>query len=308
MNAISESRTVTGGSAGIVDVGGEAAGSALPFEMEQSDLQVNAKIGSGHTSDVFLGTCRGQEVAIKQLSMRHVSTRNFTREVGIMSQIQHPNIVKLLGVVLQSLPFQVVMEFCSGGTCFELIHNCLHVNLTWEQMIRMCKHTAVAMDYLHNFSPQIIHRDLKSLNLLLDMPVASSSDPVLVKVTDFGLARMLEAGEGHTLTIGVGTPYWMAPEVFAGGAYDEKIDVYSFGMVLYEIFCRALPFEDVEPHHVRAHVLKGNMPDLELVPRDCPRSLKPLISACWAKEPSTRPSFTEVLRLLADLDEARVSL
>eukprot|EP00927_Polykrikos_kofoidii_P039463 TRINITY_DN33845_c0_g1_i1.p2 TRINITY_DN33845_c0_g1~~TRINITY_DN33845_c0_g1_i1.p2 ORF type:complete len:306 (+),score=51.34 TRINITY_DN33845_c0_g1_i1:126-1043(+) len=305
MKGISESRTDSGTSA---PPGGGGADAELPFEIDTAKLRVGNKIGSGHTSDVFVGTYGCQQVAIKQLNMRHVNSRNFTREVGIMSQIEHPHIVKMLGVVLASMPFQVVVEYCAGDTCFELLHNNFHVQLVWEQMLRMCHNTAVAMDYLHSFSPQIIHRDLKSLNLLLDQPVRSPSDPVMVKVTDFGLARMLEQTDG-ALTGGVGTPYWMAPEVFAGARYNEKIDVYSFGMVLYEIFCRAIPFDNVEPHQVRSLVMNGQLPDLELVPRDCPRSLlKAFIGMCWDKDPNARPSFGEVLQLVAGLDEARVSL
>merc|ERR1719409_2333242 len=106
----------------------------------------------------------------------------------------------------------------------------------------MAKHTAAAMDYLHQFHPQIIHRDLKSLNLLLERPVNSPHDTPHVKVTDFGLARMMDVSLTDThMTAGVGTPYWMAPEIFAGTTYDEKVDVYSYGMVLFEILARRIP-------------------------------------------------------------------
>mmetsp|Transcript_2026 Transcript_2026/g.4884 ORF Transcript_2026/g.4884 Transcript_2026/m.4884 type:complete len:301 (-) Transcript_2026:119-1021(-) len=274
-------------------------GAALPFELELSDLKVLRKIGSGHTSEVYRGVCYGRQVAIKQLSMRKVNTTNFTREVGIMSQIDHPNIVKLLGVVLSSQPFQVVMEYCAGGTCFEVLHNNLEVDLASMQLLKMSLHCAVALDYLHNFSPQIIHRDLKSLNLLLEQPISSMEDVPHVKVTDFGLARMLESSVANTsLTVGVGTPYWMAPEVFAGGAYNEKIDVYSYGMVLFEIVFRQIPFEEIEPQMVRKHVLKGNCPTLSQWRDDLPQSLQELMVSCWAFDANLRPTFAQIVGVL----------
>merc|ERR1719223_1913625 len=102
------------------------------------------------------------------------------------------------------------------------------------------------MEYLHNFSPQIIHRDLKSLNLLLRDEVKSNKDRPFVKVSDFGVARMKEEEWGQ-MTVGAGTQHWMAPEVFKGGDYDEKVDIYSFSMVLFEVICREVPFEDEDP-------------------------------------------------------------
>merc|ERR1719443_2852862 len=100
------------------------------------------------------------------------------------------------------------------------------------------------MDYLHKFNPQIIHRDLKSLNLLL------------------------------------------SKQVFTGTKYDEKVDVYSYGMILFEIICREIPFEEEEPAAVGRLAVQGARPDLEAVPPDCPAFLKDLMIICWAHEPT----------------------
>merc|ERR1711924_514835 len=114
-------------------------GAPLPFELSYEDLELSESIGKGVTAEVFRGECRGHVVAIKQLKMQSVNTRSFTREIGIMSQIDHPNIVKLLGIVLSSQPFHIVMEYCSGGNAFDLLHNQPEIELTWPQMLRMSK-------------------------------------------------------------------------------------------------------------------------------------------------------------------------
>merc|ERR1719456_1750376 len=108
------------------------------------------------------------------------------------------------------------------------------------------------MDYLHKHRPMIIHRDLKSLNLLLQETVGSPSDTPTVKVSDFGLAKMRDEdaeGSWGKMTATAGTFHWMAPEVHTG-KYDEKADVYSFAMVLFEIAGREVPFEELEPEKV----------------------------------------------------------
>merc|ERR1719433_742433 len=161
------------------------------------------------------------------------------------------------------------------------------------------------MDYLHKFNPQIIHRDLKSLNLLLSKPVLSSTDIPLVKVSDFGLSRMKDQApesEWGKMTIAAGTCHWMAPEVFTGTVYDEKVDVYSYGMILFEIVCREIPFEEEEPAAVGKLTVNGARPDLEAVPPDCPTDLRELMIRCWAQDPKGRPKFDEVVMRLARIE------
>merc|ERR1712061_110855 len=156
----------------------------------------------------------------------------------------------------------------------------------------------------HQFKPQIIHRDLKSLNLLLSKPVLNDKDVPLVKVSDFGLSRMKDQTpeeDWGKMTIAAGTCHWMAPEVFIGNKYDEKVDVYSYGMILFEIICREIPFEDEEPANVGRITQKGARPDLEAVPPDCPPVLQSLMIKCWDQSPEARPPFTDVMQSLSTL-------
>jgi len=274
-------------------------------EVAPAELEIGAKVGAGCTAEVFHGYFNGQEVAIKQIdwnksTMGATEQRAFDREVAIMSKVKHPNLVRLLGVASLSKPFRVITDFCAGGCCFELLHNCDHVELSWSQQLKMCVDVASAMDYLHKFEPQIIHRDLKSLNLLLATPINNSGDVPTVKVSDFGLGRMKEKAdmEWGKMTIAAGTCHWMAPEVHTGTKYDEKVDVYSYSMILFEIICREIPFEEEEPAAVGGLTVSGVRPDLEAIPPDCPEALKDLMIVCWTPNPAKRPAFDEILGVL----------
>lgn len=286
-------------------------------EINPAHLNLFEKVGTGCTAEVFRGSLTyhdvGQghelEVAVKQIdwnksSMGQKEQRAFDREVEIMPRLRQDNLVTFFGVTSLERPFRIVTEFCSGGCCFELLHNCDHIELVWNQQIKMCTDVAKAMEYLHTVTPMIIHRDLKSLNLLLKLPVTGSHDIPHVKVSDFGLSRMKAAGaetDWGKMTIAAGTCHWMAPEVFIGGEYDEKVDVYSFAMILFEIICREIPFEDEEPAAVGRLIVGGERPDQEAIPPDCPAALSELMITCWSAYASQRPAFPVIRQILEHL-------
>lgn len=289
------------------------ASDLLQYEVDPATLTLLEKVGTGCTAEVFRGEWlnpfrQGQreEIAVKQIdwnksSMGEKEQRAFDREVAIMPRLQHGNLVLFLGVCSVQRPFRIITEFCAGGCCFELLHNCDHVDLRWNQQLKMCSDVAQAMNYLHSFDPQIIHRDLKSLNLLLSKPVLGPADIPIVKVSDFGLSRMKDAGAEHDwgkMTIAAGTCHWMAPEVFQGSSYTEKVDIYSYAMILFEIICREIPFEEEEPAQVGSLTLQGERPDLEAVPPDCPPILRDLMMHCWHAEPEKRPPFRDIIMYL----------
>lgn len=272
-------------------------------EVKTNDLQWLEQIGTGHTSEVFRGQYLCEQVAIKQfvMSKGKVDDEMLAREVAIMCLVRHPHIVRLHGVVISEMaPPHIIMEYCAGGSCFDLIHRNSGKNLpTWSQLLKMCMHVAIAMDYLHKFNPCIIHRDLKSLNILLDQPVKDARDVPVAKVADFGLARVLETGEDTAMTLGVGTGRWMAPEMLSRAVkYNEKVDVYSFAMLLYEITCKQIPFENDHPMEMRRQVLSGRRPDLSSLASEAPANMRDLINQCWAGNPKKRPSFEEIIAVI----------
>jgi len=193
---------------------------------------------------------------------------------------------------------QILTELCHGGSVFELLHERHEVQLCWAQKLKICKDTAKAMFYLHSFEPQVIHRDLKSLNLLLKDPVLNSNDEPHVKLSDFGLARLKEVSANVFMTVEVGTCHWMAPEVLRGGSYDEKVDIYSYAMIIYEVACREVPFDEEDSNTIRRLVQDGQRPSMELVPACCPQTLRSLMTLCWNQDPAMRPDFEHVRKYL----------
>jgi len=276
-------------------------------EIDVRELQLAESVGTGGTAEVFRGAYRGVPVAIKQLfrhrKMDDKEKISFDREVTVLAAITHPNLVKFFGVAFKERPFRIVTEFCHGGTCFDLIHNSSFL-LSWCQKMKICIDTACGMHYLHSFKPQIIHRDLKSLNLLLEKHVKSPKHIPTVKVSDFGLSRMKEPGVAWgKMTAQVGTLHWMAPEVFSGSNYDESCDVYSYAMVMYEAVCQEVPFEDIDPGLIGSKTMRGVRPNLNKAPKGFPSKLKDLMCKCWAQEPVVRPGFLEALRSLIEIDK-----
>lgn len=280
------------------------------IEVDPSEVEKQNVIGSGCTAEVYLGMFRGREVAIKQIEFNKVkitkaAQRAFDREVAIMAKVECDNLVRLLGICSLQQPLFLITELCSGGCLFELLHNQADdVELVWGQQLKMCRDVAQAMDYLHKFDPQIIHRDLKSLNLLLVEPITGPDCVPFVKVSDFGLARMKDsaATDWGKMTIAAGTCHWMAPEVHSSNRYDCKVDVYSYAMILFEIICREIPFEEEEPAAVGRLAQAGMRPDMEAVPPDCPARLCDLMTVCWAQDPNQRPAFDSILAHLAEFD------
>lgn len=303
----------------MVEYDSALVGVAHDYEVDPSSLEIWEEIGEGNTAKVYRGNFRtvlqgyeyNIEVAIKTIdwnkaSMGAKEQLAFDREVQILPEIDHENLVKFWGVCSLNRPFRVICEYCRGGCAFDLLHNADHVELMLEQQMKMAVDVAAAMKYLHEVP--IVHRDLKSLNLLLTEVVATSQDIPHVKVSDLGLARMQDVSDGSgegwgRMTKAAGTFHWMAPEVFHSQAYDEKVDVYSFSMVLFEVFCREIPFEDEEPINVGQLVCEGHRPDLEAVPPGYPRVISNLMQCCWAENPAERPPFERILPVLEKVFE-----
>jgi len=282
------------------------------IEIHPSELVQGEKIGTGVTADVFKGVWKGDTVAIKQIkgdsSVALKLQIAFTRELAVLSKCNHPYLCCFRGACLESAPLRIVTEFCAGGTLFDLLHNNDAMDISNSQSLKMCSDVAQGMHYLHTSTLQIIHRDLKSLNLFLLRKLALPIDVPHVKIADFGTARIKEElnADWDKMTANSGTVHWMAPEVHAG-RYCEKADVYSYAMVLFEILCREIPFEDKKPHQVCLLTVSGKRPDLEAVPPDCPRSLSQLMIRCWDHEPAARPSFAEVLDVLRQISNGKSS-
>ncbi|EER19236.1 protein kinase, putative [Perkinsus marinus ATCC 50983] len=176
------------------------------------------KCGSGVTAEVYHGIWRGTAVAVKQIKLGGKRTskllRAFKRELAIMVRCRHPNLVLFMGAVTVEEPIKVVFEFCEGGNLFDLLHNGDDdIELSLPQKLKILLDIAKGLTYLH--ASNIVHRDLKSLNLLLTERIEDEHDKPIIKIADFGMAKIKQQDQDD-MTANAGTYHWMAPEVLNG--------------------------------------------------------------------------------------------
>jgi len=207
----------------------------INFEELKFD-KTNDLIGQGAFGKVYRGKCRGKEVAIKILRNQDLSPETldeFHHEIEICSRIHHPNVCLFMGACMQPGRLAFVTEFMEGGTLSKLLYDKDH-KLTLSKKIKMAKDMALGLNWLHRSNPPIIHRDLKPDNLLVDKYGN-------IKVTDFGLSD-IKRGVVRDEHMPKGSLLWMAPEVMQGLPLTEKVDVYAFALVLWEMITLTEPF------------------------------------------------------------------
>lgn len=155
-----------------------------------------------------------------------------------MESLRHPNIVMFMGACTKFPHLAIVLEYCANKSLWSVLQN-RSIQLGWDDRKRISLEIARGMNYLHSFPTPIIHRDLKSLNILID-------DFFKAKIGDFGWTRL----KSEKMTNKIGTFQWMAPEVIEGHRYSEKADVFSFGIILWEIASREPPYKsNLKRHH-----------------------------------------------------------
>ncbi|KAK9820960.1 hypothetical protein WJX81_007609 [Elliptochloris bilobata] len=324
--------------------GGAGGGELISF----SDLQFSRVIGQGSFGRVFLGKWRETTVAIKLLNEPGVPPgaeiwdapdpaalpaaqrpkvdegllEGLRREAGLMAALRHPNVVLFLGACPD--PPCMVTAFCARGSLLDVLARArtspaAAADLGWGRRLALALEAAKGMLYLHSRSPPVLHRDLKSANLLVDKDWHA-------RLADFNLSRVMdsalggpasEAGRRATsaaASISATNPRWLAPEVLAGRSYDCSCDVYSFGIILWELLTWRVPWEEYEgPWQVVIAVV-----DRGLRPEVPPESALPtpplrqhgayiaLMRRCWATDPAQRPAFDAVICDLRGIVDAEV--
>uniref|UniRef100_A0A2R9C1M6 Mitogen-activated protein kinase kinase kinase 12 n=1 Tax=Pan paniscus TaxID=9597 RepID=A0A2R9C1M6_PANPA len=242
----------------------------VPFE-EILDLQW---VGSGAQGAVFLGRFHGEEVAVKKVrDLKETDIKH-------LRKLKHPNIITFKGVCTQAPCYCILMEFCAQGQLYEVLRAGRPV--TPSLLVDWSMGIAGGMNYLHLH--KIIHRDLKSPNMLI------TYDDV-VKISDFGTSK--ELSDKSTKMSFAGTVAWMAPEVIRNEPVSEKVDIWSFGVVLWELLTGEIPYKDVDSSAIIWGVGSNS---LHLpVPSSCPDGFKILLRQCWNSKPRNRPSFRQIL-------------
>ena len=267
------------------------------------DMNVTGKIGSGGFGDVYKAVWHKLPVAVKRLKGVDTNCSNtlkeLSNEAGMLSELRHPNVVLFLGIVLTHEYCAVVTEFMEGGSVRDALDEVQKKTTTLSNDIRLLvlKHTAQGMVHLHALN--VLHRDLKTQNLLTD----HKTNPRTVKICDMGLSTYKEKFLKKTLTA-VGTPQYAAPEVLRHDRYSEKADVYSFAVVAWELFQPdgKFPFEDISALRAAHEVAYSGLRPSPDVPLETPTWVKKLITNCWVNDPNDRPSFCDILKTIEDAE------
>ena len=279
--------------------------------IEYGDLEFNELMASGSTCKVYHGHYRNMEVAIKKLNTPNPTKKfryikEFKRELGVLiSMPKHPNIVSLYGFCIYKEEIYLVFEYCHGHTLFDILYRKeTKRQMSLKQKLQILCDIARSIQYLHELRPQMIHRDLKTLNILLDKKIEGKLLNFTAKISDFGLTRLYEANE-EFLTKRMGTFHWMAPEVFENRPYSTKSDMYGFAIIMWEIFSEKTPYYQLEdPTQVIKFVFyKGGRPNLKdcRIPSDYEKPIKNLIKRNWDNDPQIRQEFSELYEDLENI-------
>nr|XP_040031883.1 LIM domain kinase 1a isoform X1 [Gasterosteus aculeatus aculeatus] len=275
-----------------------------------SDLIHGEVLGKGCFGQAIKVTHKetGEVMVMKELIRFDDETqRTFLKEVKVMRCLDHPNVLKFIGVLYKDKRLNFIAEYIKGGTLREIIKK-MDSNYPWKRRVSFAKDIAAGMTYLHSMN--IIHRDLNSHNCLV-------RENNTVVVADFGLSRlMVDDKHEETLSQGklpglkkhdrrkrytvVGNPYWMAPEMIHGKSYDERVDIFSFGIMLCEIIGRVNADPDYLPRAMDFGLNVSGFLE-HFCPPDCPPAYFPMAAVCCELDADKRPAFSKLDEWLENL-------
>uniref|UniRef100_A0ACD5U1D5 Uncharacterized protein n=2 Tax=Avena sativa TaxID=4498 RepID=A0ACD5U1D5_AVESA len=267
------------------------------WTVDRSQLLIGHKFAAGAYSRLFHGIYKEEPVAVKFIRLpddgedEELTARlqkQFTVEVTILARLNHRNVIKLVGACSCPPVFCVITEFLSGGSLRAFLRKPECKQLPLEKIISIALDIARGLEYVH--SQGVIHRDVKPENILFDGELCA-------KVVDFGVA--FEDVYCNTLEDDPGTYRWMAPEMCKRKPYCRKVDVYSFGLVLWELVSGSIPYEEMTPLQAAFAVVNKNL--RPVVPSSCPAPLQQLMEQCWSVQPDKRPEFSQIVQILEKL-------
>ncbi|XP_037628737.1 raf-1 proto-oncogene, serine/threonine kinase a isoform X1 [Sebastes umbrosus] len=275
--------------------------SSYYWEIEASEVYLNSRIGSGSFGTVYKGKWHG-DVAVKILKVTDPTPEQFQafrNEVAVLRKTRHVNILLFMGYMTKD-NLAIVTQWCEGSSLYKHLH-VLETNFKIIQLIDIARQTAQGMDYLH--AKNIIHRDMKSNNIFLH-------EGLTVKIGDFGLATVKARWSGsHQVEQPSGSILWMAPEVIRmqdNNPYSFQSDVYSYGIVLFELLTGELPYSLIATRdQIIFMVGRGYLsPDLSKLYKNCPKAMKRLVADCIKKSKDERPLFPQILSSIELLQHA----
>ena len=281
------------------------------LDIPVDNIEYLKDLGSGQYGLVFQGKVNediegetSRIVAVKTLreGSSQDAIKEFCQEVNIMSTFSHPNVVKLIGVSLTGEPYCMIFEFVEFGDLASFLRNCdemaeeansAYPKLTVTDQLAMAVQIASGMKYISSI--RCVHRDLAARNCLVGRGL-------VVKISDFGLSRDVYASEYYRMDKTRMLPVrWLPPEAFVDGKFTSYSDVYSYGVLLWEIFTFGkLPYEDHDNSKTMELILEGN---LLSKPDGCPSPVYDIMVQCWPSDPEKRIAFPEIINELCSLDD-----
>ncbi|KAG5890005.1 hypothetical protein JTB14_032628 [Gonioctena quinquepunctata] len=265
-----------------------------PVKIDFSELELEEVIGVGGFGKVYRGVWKNREVAVKAARQDSdadaaATLENVIKEAKLFCLLDHVNIVSLEGVCLQEPNLCLVLEYCRGGSLNRVLAG---KKIRPDVLVDWAIQIAKGMDYLHCRAPiSLIHRDLKSSNVLLSAAIEDDNlTEKTLKITDFGLAREVYK---TTRMSQAGTYAWMAPEVIKNSTFSKASDVWSYGVLLWELLTGETPYKGIDTLAV-AYGVAVNKLTLP-IPSTCPQPWRELMEKCWESDPHNRPSFELIL-------------
>jgi sterile alpha motif and leucine zipper-containing kinase AZK len=276
------------------------------LSIPSSDLEDVEKLGQGGCGVVMKGRwlSQHQDVAIKRLHPRDDNDRSFHREFLHQVEVLHllkeaPGVVSMWGACVEPGRECIVMVYCRNGSLYQFLQTHQGRALTWRERVRLAYEVVKSINFLHRYAAPhgpILHRDIKSLHCLLD-------DDSHVKVAGFGKSKLQHTPTTMSSEEGlVGTLQWTAPELlWDEGEYTDKCDVFSVGVVLWELATGQQPWKGKATHVVAGAIMAGRrLP----IPPDTPSYFADWIQRCWRQDPSQRPTCLDLLTLIEQQDGA----
>lgn len=261
------------------------------WAIEFKEVVFGPRIGAGGFGEVYKCRYKQKMVAVKTLQKLddddpQALKAEFMVEMKLMSKLRHPNVVEFIGACIHTPNLAIVLQFMAGGSLYRAIHRRRRNQLGPFPLIKtvwIAYGVAKGIAHLHSQYPIVIHRDVKSPNVLLGTNVRE------VKITDFGLSRLRTSS--YVNTGPGGTPEWMAPELLRQDPFNEKSDVFSFGVILWELVMCEKPWRDDHPMQI-VYKVGSRGEKLPTPPPDqCAPELREMIVECFADDPRRRPTF-----------------
>ena len=277
------------------------------LQIETKDLKLDEEIGCGGFGRVYQATwlSTDDKVAVKKLHPTYLdkgAEQTFFNELKLLNRLHYDHIINFYGACLEAGSYALVMEYMSLGSLYKLLQK-QDVKILWPDQVSIALQAAKGINYLHRYEPQILHRDIKSSNFLLER----THDEYLVKVCDFGLARIRSETTRQTKvnTKLACTLPWTAPEILSFKKHTDKSDIYSLGIVYWELATKEIPYGDCPDDVISRSVSDGKRLPTEDIK---PSNFRTIIEKCWVHKPDDRPDSTRLIQMIKECSENQSKL